>query len=82
MIGRHYGLDTIQRGDPDQLAWPDHSCYLIYLKDTRNDNYWRSYVGQSSKYDQRIRQHYEAYIHQDKKTLHYLFIPKIDTFGL
>ncbi|KAJ9366058.1 hypothetical protein DTO282E5_9258 [Paecilomyces variotii] len=67
-------LDDIRCSDP--AHWPAHSGYLSYVKDLRNSQYWRAYVGQSSKPAHRIKQHMDAYFKRDQSTLHYYILSK------
>ncbi|RWQ93316.1 hypothetical protein C8Q69DRAFT_446810 [Paecilomyces variotii] len=60
----------------DPAHWPAHSGYLSYVKDLRNSQYWRAYVGQSSKPAHRIKQHMDAYFKRDQSTLHYYILSK------
>ena len=65
----------------DPSLYGEQSGYLCFVKDERNPNYCRGYVGQASKPRVRIQQHFNAYT--DKKTdTHYSisFCLKTDIF--
>jgi len=57
-------------------SWPAYSGYLDYIKDDRNKDYWRPYVGQTSNPAKRINKHFEAFKRAKNQPLHYFIASK------
>src|SRR5438034_855938 len=60
----------------DPSLYGEQSGYLCFVKDERNPNYWRGYVGQASKPRVRIQQHFDAYTDKKTHTLFYFILSK------
>ncbi|KKA22591.1 hypothetical protein T310_3382 [Rasamsonia emersonii CBS 393.64] len=61
----------------ERNCWPKNSGYLNFVKDDRDEKYWRPYVGQSENPLLRIKQH-KNIINLACDTLHYYVIWKGD----
>ena len=58
----------------EENPWPLNGGYLNFVTDSRNDNYWRPYVGQSEKPWLRIQQHGRNIRKLKHDILHYYII--------